>query len=213
MSKIVVPGEMVADKPQRMAYTFSDGQKTYAVALSLLGDDGKLVPLEGPYEPLVEDIVVGYVTDIRFTGYSLSLGTPFSGFLSSRDTRATLSLGSIVQARIINVDEVRSIDLADARPLPGGSLEKISPVKVPRLIGKRNSMINLISQMTGCQLVVGRNGYVYVSGMGNHSLALKAIRMVEAQAHTTGLTDRVAALLNEERAKAGQPPMQMPREA
>ncbi|MCL6089027.1 MAG: KH domain-containing protein [Candidatus Marsarchaeota archaeon] len=213
MSRIVVPGEVVADKPQRMAYSFSDGQKTYAVALSLLGEDGKLVPLEGPYEPLVEDIVVGYVTDIRFTGYNLDLGSPFSGFLSSRDPRATVSLGSIVQARIINVDEVRSIDLADARPLNEGSLERISPVKVPRLIGKRNSMINLISQMTGCQLVVGRNGYVFVSAKGSHSLALKAIRMVEAQAHTSGLTDRVASMLNEERARAGQPPMQMPQQA
>ncbi len=213
MSKIVVPGDVVSDKPQRMAYTFSDGIKTYAVALSLLGDDGKLVPLEGPYEPLVEDVVVGFVSDIRFTGYSLNLGAPFTGFLSSRDTRATLGLGSIVQARIINVDEVRSIDLADARPLLDGGLEKISPVKVPRLIGKRNSMINLISQLTGCQLVVGRNGYVFVSGKGNHALALKAIRMVEAQAHTSGLTDRVAGLLNAERAKAGQPPMQMPQEA
>ncbi len=202
MSKIVVPGEVVSDQPQRMAYTFSDGHKTYATALSLLSDDGHLVPLEGPYEPLVEDIVVGYVTDIRFTGYNVELGEPFSGFLSSRDSRATFRLGSMVQARVINVDEVKSIDLADARPLEGGWLERISPVKVPRLIGKRNSMINTIAQMTGCQVIVGRNGYVFVSFGGNHALAVEAIRMVEAQAHTTGLTDRVAALLREKGGKA-----------
>ncbi len=209
MSKIVVPGEVVSEQPQRMAYTFSDGHKTYATALSLLSDDGHLVPLEGPYEPLVEDIVVGYVTDIRFTGYNVELGEPFSGFLSSRDSRATFRLGSMVQARVINVDEVKSIDLADARPLEGGWLEHISPVKVPRLIGKRNSMINTIAQMTGCQLIVGRNGSVFVSFSGNHALAVEAIRMVEAQAHTTGLTDRVAALLREKAAKGGMAQKQM----
>ena len=204
MSRIVVPGEVVADKPQRMAYTFSDGVKTYSTALSLLNEDGKLVPLEGPYEPLVEDIVVGFVTDVRFTGYSLELGGAHSAFLSSRDCRASLALGSIAQARIINVDEVRSIDLADARVLTGGWIEKISPVKVPRLIGKRNSMINMIAQISGCQLVVGRNGFVFVSATGNHALALKAIKMVEAQAHTSGLTDRVAALLAAETGKSVQ---------
>ena len=208
MSKIVVPGEVVSEQPQRMAYTFSDGHKTYATALSLLSDDGHLVPLEGPYEPLVEDVVVGYVTDIRFTGYNVELGEPFSGFLSSRDSRATFRLGSMVQARVINVDEVKSIDLADARPLEGGWLERISPVKVPRLIGKRNSMINTIAQMTGCTLVVGRNGYVFVSFSGNHALAIEAIHMVETQAHTTGLTDRVAALLRE-KAKGSMAQKQM----
>jgi len=190
-----------------MAYTFSDGVKTYSTALSLLSDDGKLVPLEGPYEPLVEDIVVGFVTDVRFTGYSIELGGAHSAFLSSRDCRASLALGSIVQARIINVDEVRSIDLADARTLAGGWIEKISPVKVPRLIGKRNSMINMIAQISGCQLVVGRNGFVFVSANGNHALALKAVRMVEAQAHTSGLTDRVAAMLS---AESGRPVQAMP---
>jgi exosome complex component RRP4 len=109
-----------------------------------------------------------------------------------------------VQARIINVDEVRSIDLADARTLTGGWVEKISPVKVPRLIGKRNSMINMIAQFSGCQLVVGRNGFIFISAGGNPGVALKAIRMVEAQAHTSGLTDRVAALLSAETGKTVQ---------
>lgn len=204
MPRIIFPGEVVADKPMRMAYTFSDGQRTYAVAISLMGEDGKLVPLEGPYEPLVDDIVVGYVTDIRFSGYSVDLGSPFTGFLSSRDSRSILSLGSIIQAKIINVDEVRSIDLADARQLGEGLLEKISPVKVPRLIGKRNSMLNLISQMTGCQIVVGRNGYVFVSSKGNRPLAIKAIKMVEAQAHTSGLTDRIANMLSLEHEKSSK---------
>jgi exosome complex component RRP4 len=79
-------------------------------------------------------------------------------------------------------------------------IEKISPVKVPRLIGKKNSMITMIADACGCQLVVGRNGYVFISHKGDHKLAKEAILMIEQQAHTSGLTDRVGAYLKERKA-------------
>ncbi len=197
MSRIVFPGEVIAEKPVRASYTYTDGEKTYATVISLMSDDGKLVPLEGPYEPLAEDVVIGFVSDVRFAGFTLDLGAPFTGFLSSRDTRIVLALGDIVQVRILNVDEVKTIDLGDGRKLENGAIEKISPVKVPRLIGKRNSMINMIAHATGCQIIVGRNGYIFVSHTGNHALARQAITFVAAHAHTSGLTDRVAAMLSE----------------
>ena len=98
----------------------------------------------------------------------------------------------------------KAIDLADGRKLPEGHLEHISPVKVPRLIGKKNSMINMIASACGCDMVVGRNGSIFVSHKGNHELARVAIRMIEEQAHTAGLTDRVAALLAAETGKSVQ---------
>jgi exosome complex component RRP4 len=207
MTKIVVPGQVVADTPQRAAYTYTDGIKTYATVVSLQSDEGKLIPLEGPYEPLAEDVIVGFVTDVRFAGYSVDIGSPYNGFLSSRDSRATFKLGDIITARIINVDEVKSIDLADGRALTEGRIEKISPVKVPRLIGKKNSMINMISGATLCSLVVGRNGFIFVSHTGDHALVQRAIDLIEAQAHTTGLTDRMAAFLSKETGKTIEPGM------
>ncbi|MFH1094611.1 MAG: KH domain-containing protein [Candidatus Micrarchaeota archaeon] len=197
MSRIVFPGEVIADKPVRASYSYTDGTKTYATVISLMSDEGKLVPLHGPYEPLAEDVVIGFVSDVRFAGYTLDLGAPFTGFFSNRDTRLVLALGDIVQVRILNVDEVKSIDLADGRKLENGAIERISPVKVPRLIGKRNSMINMIAYASGCQIIVGRNGFVFVSHTGNHALARQAINFVAAHAHTSGLTDRVASMLSE----------------
>ncbi len=197
MSRIVFPGEVIADKPVRASYSYTDGAKTYATVISLMSDEGKLVPLHGPYEPLAEDVVIGFVSDVRFAGYTLDLGAPFTGFFSNRDTRLVLALGDIVQVRILNVDEVKSIDLADGRKLENGAIERISPVKVPRLIGKRNSMINMIAYASGCQIIVGRNGFVFVSHTGNHALARQAINFVAAHAHTSGLTDRVASMLSE----------------
>ena len=201
MTKIVMPGEIVSDRPVRMAYAYSDGQKTYSTVVGMLSQEGKLIPLEGPYEPLPEDYVVGYVSDVRFAGYSIDIGTANPGSMSSRDSREKFSLGDMALAKIIAVDEVKNIDLADARKLAGGRIEKISPVKVPRLIGKKNSMITMIADATGCQIVVGRNGYVFISHKGDHKLACEAVEMIEREAHTSGLTDRVAAYMKERKAQ------------
>ena len=193
-SMIVFPGELVSDRPDRIAYAYIDKGKTYSTVVGLFSD-GKLVPLEGPYEPLPDDIVVGIISEVRFSGYSVDINCPYVSFLSSREIRERYEMGDAIVARIVKVDEVKNIDLTDARKLPQGSLVKVSSVKVPRIIGKKNSMIDTIQSSTGCQVTAGRNGYIWVSGAGDFSLAQKAIRMIEAQAHTRGLTDRVASFL------------------
>ncbi|MCX8174961.1 MAG: exosome complex protein Rrp4 [Candidatus Micrarchaeota archaeon] len=196
-SRIVMPGELLFDRPERISYAFIDGGKTYSTVVGLFSE-GKLVPLEGPYEPLVDDLVVGLVTEVKFAGYSVDINTAYPAFLSSRETRERFEMGDTIFARITMIDEVRSIELGEARKLPAGRLVKVSSVKVPRIIGKKNSMLEMLSKQTGCEIYVGRNGYVWIAGKGNASLAEKAIRMIEVQAHTRGLTDRVAAFLKEE---------------
>ncbi|PIT84259.1 hypothetical protein COU37_04315 [Candidatus Micrarchaeota archaeon CG10_big_fil_rev_8_21_14_0_10_45_29] len=216
MARIVVPGEAVSEKPAKMAYTYSDGKKTYATIISMLTDENKLIPLQGPYEPLKDDIIVGYVNDVRFAGYSIALGAPNSAFLASRNTRSTFELGNIVMARIESVDEVGTIDISEAKVLENGRIERISPVKVPRLIGKKNSMISMIADASQCKIVVGRNGFIFITNDGDGALANEAIDIVEAQAHTPGLTDRMADFLSKKCGREIKPRpqenmMEMPR--
>jgi len=192
--RIVMPGELLSERPERIAYAFVDRGKTYSSVVGLFSE-GKLVPLEGPYEPLPDDLVVGIISEVRFSGYSVQINSPYIAFLSSREIRERYEMGDAVFARIDKVDEVKNIDLADANKLPVGRLVKVSSVKIPRIIGKKNSMIDLLKSATGCEIYAGRNGYVWIAGKGNQNLAEKAIRMIEAQAHTHGLTDRVAAFL------------------
>lgn len=193
-SKIVIPGELISDKPERISYAFVDNGKTYSTVVGLLSE-GKLVPLEGPYEPLADDLIVGLVTEVKFSGYSVDINTAYSAFLSSREIRERYAMGDTIFARVSMIDEVRSTELSDAKKLPAGRLVKVSSVKIPRIIGKKNSMIDMLQSSTGCEISAGRNGYVWISGAGNATLAEKAIRMIEAQAHTHGLTDRVAEYL------------------
>lgn len=197
-SKIVMPGELLSEKPERISYAYVDRGKTYSTVVGLFSE-GKLVPLEGPYEPLPDDLVVGIVSEVKFSGYSVDINTAYPAFLSSREIRERYSMGDTIFARISLIDEVRSIELSDARKLPAGRLVKVSSVKIPRIIGKKNSMIDMLQSQTGCSIHAGRNGYIWVAGAGNATLAEKAIRMIEAQAHTHGLTDRVSAFLKSQK--------------
>lgn len=193
-SRIVMPGEMLSERADRIAYAFVDKGKTYSTVVGLFSE-GKLVPLEGPYEPIVDDLIVGVIKEVKFSGYSVDINTPFEAYLSSREIRERYNMGEAIFARISQVDEVRSIELNDARKLAPGTLVKVSSVKIPRIIGKKNSMIDMIKSSTGTDIYAGRNGYVWITGKGDINAAENAIRMIETQAHTHGLTDRVSAFL------------------
>lgn len=78
-----------------------------------------------------------------------------------------------------------------------GRVVEIAAAKIPRLIGRKGSMISMLKHETGCQITVGRNGVVLVWGKTPESerVAVEAIYMVEKEAHTRGLTDRIRDMI------------------
>jgi exosome complex component RRP4 len=81
-----------------------------------------------------------------------------------------------------------------ARKLFGGITIKITPYKVARVIGKGGSMIELIKKKTGSEIYVGQNGVIWIKG-GNKEKAIEAILTIEKEAHTVGLTEKIAKML------------------
>jgi len=81
--------------------------------------------------------------------------------------------------------------------IDSGELVKISPTKIPRLIGKHGSMIQSIESSTNATITVGQNGLIVVSCDETNGLlkALAAIRMIDEQAHIINLTDIVKKML------------------
>jgi exosome complex component RRP4 len=79
----------------------------------------------------------------------------------------------------------------------------ITPTKIPRVIGRKGSMITNIKNETGCQIILGKNGVILVTGKNpkNEELAMAAINKIEEESHTSGLTDRIIQFLKEEKAK------------
>jgi exosome complex component RRP4 len=206
--RVILPGEKIADGRINAPNTFYDGGATYAAVIGMVDDEGRYLPLENRYRPAVGDVVVGTVVDVRHAGYEVDLNLPQGGFIPTRDMRLTLQLGDFVICKIKSVTEVGDVDLGEVRRLPKGKIIEFPSAKVPRLIGKKSSMISLLNQYTGGDIMVGNNGYVWMSEKSDMPLLLRAIKMIERKAHKSGLTDEMAAFLRKE---TGDRPVQAPR--
>lgn len=195
MNEIIFPGDVVADHEKKVPGCYTENGKTYAATLALRQND-HVVPLKGQYVPRVGDDVVGIVTEERFSAYTLDLNSPYEGDVSTRETREELKLGSVVACKVLAVNEVKLATLVEPHPLPDAILVKMEPVKVPRLIGRNGSMLDVVQKHTQSQIVVGKNGYVAITG-GNTALAVQVIEKIERESHVSGLTDRVTKMLEQ----------------
>ncbi len=195
-NEIIIPGEQIMDKPVRLSYGHIENEKTFSTVLGLRRDD-KVIPLKGPYEPRFGDYIIGVVADVKFSGYIIEMNTPNQAFLPDRLIREKLDYGDVVFAKIMKVDEVGEIDLGQVRVLKQGNIIDIPSVKIPRVIGRENSMITLVRDATECSIFVGKNGFVWISQKGNTGLAIAAIRKIAREAHTSGLTDKMQEYLKQ----------------
>ncbi len=202
--KIVLPGEKIAAGRVNAPNTYFHEDATYAAVMGMVDEEGRYIPLENRYRPVVGDIVVGVVTDVRHAGFEVDLNLPEGGFIPTRDVRLTLQLGDFVICRIKSVNEVGDVDLGEVRRLPKGKIVEFPSAKVPRLIGKKSSMINLLKDYSGGDIMVGNNGYVWMSEKCDMPLLLKTIKLIERKAHKSGLTDEVAGMLREEKGERPQ---------
>jgi exosome complex component RRP4 len=118
------------------------------------------------------------------------------------ETRKFMTVGDVVLLKIVDVNEVMRVQVSmkdhGLRKLTGGMVLEVSPMKVPRVIGKNGSMIQMLKNSTGCRIYVGQNGRIWIDGeLDNIIRAVKAITLIEDQAHNLGLTEKVKKLLEE----------------
>ena len=224
---LVLPGDQIAEGDYLLGEgTFREGTGVYSSVLGLLDAKEsfvKVIPLKGKYVPKPRDLLIGVVTDIAFSMWSLNINSHYSGVLSvsngceryvdlnSEKLSDIYAIGDVVLAKVDNVSEslVAGLTMKDRGlyKLNDGKLIEISPTKVPRIIGKKGTMIQMLKDMTGCRIVVGQNGRIWISGV-NVSLAVEAIRLIEKNAHKQGLTDEIQAFLTE---RKGTKPVPTPQ--
>jgi exosome complex component RRP4 len=197
--RVVVPGELLYETPQQMGGAFVDNGRTYAAMLGMFDEtERRLIPLEGGYIPTLGEHVIGVIEEVRFAGFNMDIKSPYRGFLPNSECRGVeLKLGDVVFAAVGGVDEVRNVDLAEPQKLAGGKLVEILPTKVPRVIGKKGSMLGMIKDMTKCEVIVGKNGRIWLSGERTDAATLSILK-IEKEAHTSGLTDRIKEFLESE---------------
>jgi len=215
--KYVIPGDVITTGPYRPEQNvILDGNKiiSTAIGISEIYDDSiKVIPLTGKYIPKIDDLVIGKVISHTSLSWELDINSCYVGFLPAQDVfgrdfsahadelSSKLKAGDLVAARIANFDRTRdplvTISDRDLGKIDSGHLVSISASKVPRLIGKRGTMIQMIEMATDAAITIGQNGWIVVSCETPEGLlkAKRAIQMVDEMAHVANLTDQVKEML------------------
>lgn len=215
---IVIPGELLASGMDLVPgdNTYRHNENIYSKNIGLVSIAGRVIritPLSGPYVPKIGDKIIARVIDITMSGWRVSTGTAYSAMLNVKDATTRfikkeedlsqiLGIGDYIIVTLINVTSQNLIDVSMKEPglqkIVGGRIIKINSQKVPRVIGKKGSMVSLIKEKTQCDVVVGQNGFVWIKGTAAESerLAEKAIKMIEEKSHIEGLTEKVDQFLS-----------------
>ena len=211
-NQFVLPGDTIVTgdyTPEQNVIIDGDRAISTTVGFSEVNDNRVgVISLTGFYIPKIDDLVIGKVISFSALSWEIDINSYYSAILPASDifgrdftsSRDNLSLkldkGDLIAARIVNTgsrEPLITISGQDLGKIDSGELVKISPSKVPRLIGKQGSMIQAIEGATNSSITIGQNGWVIVSNDETNGLlkAIEAIRLVDEQAHVANLTDKV----------------------
>lgn len=220
--RIVVPGEplppnvVVRDREHEYVYE-RDGRK-YAAVIGVLEERSGttvFIPLQSIYIPRPGDIVIGLVVSVGILNWYVDINSPYTAVLTVSDYLGRpynpqvddlskyLPVGTYLKAKIAAFDKTRNplltIQEEGLGRISEGKIVEIDPAKIPRVIGKKGSMLNMLKEETGCDIFAAVNGRIHVRcpNPEMEPIIVLAIRMIEEQAHTFGLTDRVKRYIEE----------------
>ena len=213
--KLVIPGETIVSGDDYLPgdFTKKEGSDIVANRYGLAEVSGrvvKIIPVSGVFEPRRGNTVIGRVEDINFSGWMIDIGGPYSAFLSlsecprfinRNDLAEFAGIGDILTMKIWSVKK-GGVDLTlksrGLGKLEGGRLIRVNPHKVPRIIGKEGSMINLIKDSSKTEITVGQNGYIWIKGdSSGEEKAIRAINIIVEESQSSGLTEKVEKFLGE----------------
>lgn len=220
---IVIPGDLLAEGNFQIAwspYVFKQNNKYYSSVIGLFEPKGnvfEVIPLEGSkYFPKIGDTVIGLIEDIELYGWIVDIKSPYSAYLPAisllgrpvnvgEDLRKYIDVGDYVIAKVENFDRTTSPTLSVKGKGMGrittGNIIDVMPVKVPRVIGKGKSMLEVLTSETGCEILIGQNGRIWANcpSKDMEDILFFAIRTIERESHIKGLTDRIKSLIKEKK--------------
>lgn len=214
--KLTVPGDFLSDDVNLADEgTYVEDGKVFSSVFGVASFKNRIrvVPLSGKYIPRPGDMIIGIVTEVSFSNWIVDIRSPYEGLLhisefprriESQDMSRYLTVGDSIMALVKDVDANMKVELTlndqRSRQIKEGRIIEVTPSKVPRLIGKSGSMIAMLKNETKCNIFIGQNGRIWLTGRDKDlDLAVKAISKIERESHTSGLTDRIIKFLKEEK--------------
>ena len=211
--ELVLPGDLLDSTGAKVGeYAYERDGNVYAAVLGIknVSPNGVgVIPLHGQYMPVAGDLVIGTINDIGPSNWMVDINAPYPAPLHVSevpwkvefgDTSRFLNIGDVVLLKVLSVDESKKIQVtmndAGLRKIEGGMLVEISHTKVSRVIGKSGSMIQMLKNLSDCRITVGQNGRIWIDGEGeNAEVVAEAIKMIEEEAQSHNLTERIKAFL------------------
>jgi len=215
--EIVLPGDLLDERKGRKLGNgvYEENDKVFSKFLGvprINENEMSVIPLSGTYLPRFGDRVIGIIESVEVSGWFVDINSPYSAFLPLSEgvdefvdlQRSELTryfdVGDIVFCKLSKVTKNKTVQASmrdfESRKLRSGVVLKVTPTKIPRIIGKEGSMIMMIKNKTECEIVTGQNGLVWIKGE-NKDNAIEAILMIEKESHTIGLTEKIEKMLGE----------------
>lgn len=214
--QIVIPGETIVSGNEFLPGdgVYRDGTDVVAGRYGIVNITDKhvrVIPVSGAYYPRRGNTIIGTIVDITFNGWLIDFGGAQNAFLpvsevpryiNKNEMREFLDFGESVIVKVWDVKS-RGVDasmkMRGFGKIDGGMIISISPNKVPRIIGKEGSMVKLIKDATGCDVTVGQNGRVWISGRDTDSevATRKIVEFIADNATIVGLTEKVENYIKE----------------
>lgn len=214
--QIVVPGEVLVSGNDFLPSegTYRDGNdivaQRYGVA-NTAEKRVKVVPISGAYYPRRGNTIIGTIVDVTFNGWLVDFGGAVNAFLgvsevpryiNRNELREYLDFGESVIVKVWDVKS-RGVDVSMKMrgfgKIEGGMMMDIGPNKVPRIIGKEGSMVNMIKGATGCNITVGQNGRIWINGesLDMEIATRKIISFIADNVVVDGLTEKVEKFIKD----------------
>ena len=101
------------------------------------------------------------------------------------------------------VDETKKLQITlkdrNLYKIKGGYITEVEPTRVPRIIGKKGSMIAVIKKYIRCRIFVGQNGRIWIDGDTEAIEKVQnIIQIIEQNSISYGLTNRIESLLKKD---------------
>lgn len=227
--KLVVPGEFLSDDVNIADEgTYVEDGKVYSslFGIATLKNHIRVVPLSGKYIPRPGDMIIGIITEVSFSNWIVNIRSPYEGLLhisefpkriENQEMSKYLTVGDSIMTLVQDVDPRMKVELTlndqRLRQIKEGRIIEVTPSKVPRFIGRSGSMIAMLKNETNCNIFIGQNGRIWMTGKDKDmELAAKAISKIERESHTSGLTDRIIKFLKDEKGKVKEPEKEVEKE-
>jgi exosome complex component RRP4 len=215
--QIVIPSQVLGDSKSKKAGkgTFIEYGKIYSEILGVLNENDRyinVIPLKGRYDPSLGDFVIGIVEEALGSGWLVDINASSPALLHQNevpwkvefgDTEKYLNHGDCIMAKILSIDESKKLQITlndrNLYKIKGGHIIHVEPSRVPRIIGKKGSMLSVIKKYIRCRIFVGQNGRIWVDAdTENIEKVLQTIYKIEDESITFGLTDRIEGMLKKD---------------